>query len=313
MEHPYADSRCGNNPQALGKIFYYHGTNNAVKQDSHAGERFLDLDPNTKYCLVDTMVLLPLRRGDPDVTRDIKTELNGATLVLLNRIVGEATNKHNELETGDDEMKYMDFVLSLATQLKSTGIAAKFVWFDYRMSRFWALLVDGRVHPSLSPVDYALLCAAVERPDMDVMTDDKALAGSIRQDRGPKARGRVRSATVNYCKRRWDTVGFIRYMLRGHLSKYTRGNWVDRGTHTEFLLNGAVVVSMDHDQRGGARVSPLSCIRNPAVHAALQSKIAKEAKEFFARWRPSRKKKGADKGKNWYKQHLDDDEVWGLR
>lgn len=284
-----------------------------MEQDSHIDEGFLGLDPSTKYCLVDTMVLLPLRRGDPDVTRDVKTELNGATLVLLNRIVGEATNKHNELEAGDGGMDYMGFASSLAVQLKSAGIAAKFAWFDYQMSIFWASLVDGRAHPNLSPADYALLCAAVERPDMDVMTDDKALAGSIRQDRGPKARGRVRSATVNYRKRRWDTVGFIRYMLREHLPKCARGNWVDRGTHTEFLLDGTVAVSVDHDQRGGARVSSLSCVKSPAARAALQLKIARDAGKFFSQWKPSRKKKGADKGRDWYRRRRDDDGEWGLR
>ena len=174
-------------------------------------------------------------------------------------------------------------------------------------------MVDGRAHPNLSPVDYALLCAAVERPDMDVMTDDKALAGSIRQDRDPKARGRIRSATANYSKRRQDTIGLIRHLLGEHLPKCAHWNWVDHGTYTEFLLDGAVVVSVDHDQRGVARVSPLPCVKNPAVHAALQSKIARETKKLFTKWRPSRKKKGVDKGKNWYKRRLDDDEVWGLR
>ena len=279
-----------------------------MEQDSRIDEGFLGLDPSTKYCLVDTMVLLPLRRADPDVTRDVKTELNGATLVLLNRIVGEATSKRNELETGDGEIDYTDFASSLAAQLKSTGIAARFVGFDYQMSRFWASMVDGRAHPSLSPADYALLCAAVERPAMDVMTDDKALAGSIRQDRGPKARGRIRSATTNYRKRRWDTVGFIRHLLREHLPKCARGDWVDRGTHTEFLLGVAVAVSVDHDPRGGARVSSLPCVKNPAARAALQSHIAEEAEKFFAKWRPSRKKKGADKGKDWYRRRRDDDE-----
>lgn len=60
-----------------GKVFHCHGTDDAVEQDSRIDEGFLGLDPSTKYCLMDTMVLLPLRRADPDVTRDVKTELRG--------------------------------------------------------------------------------------------------------------------------------------------------------------------------------------------------------------------------------------------
>ena len=284
-----------------------------MEPDSRADDGFLGLDPNTKYCLVDTMVLLPLRRGDPDVTRDVKTELNGATLVLLNRIVGEAASKRNELETGDGGMDYMDFAGSLALQLKSAGIAARFVWFDHRMSKFCASMVKGRTHPNLSPADYALLCAAVERHGMDVMTDDRALADSIRHDRGPKAKGRVRSATVNYNKRRWDTLGLIRYLLRDYLTKRVRGDWVDRGAHTEFLLGGVVVASADHDQRGDARVGSLPWVDNPVARAALQSKISSKAGEFFFKWRPSRKKKNVDKSKDWYRQRRDDDEEWRFR
>ena len=271
------------------------------------------MDPNTKYCLVDTMVLLPLRRGDPDVVRDIKTELNGATLVLLNRIVGEATYKRNNLETGDGGMDYMEFAWSLALQLKSAGIAARFAWFDHRMSKFWMSMVKGRTHPNLSPADYALLCAAVERPDMDVMTDDRALANSIRQDRGPKAKGRVRSATANYNKRRWDTLGLIRHLLPDYLSKHASGEWVDRGTHTEFLLGGVVVASMDHGRREGARAGSLPWVDNPAARAALQSKISSKAGEFFFKWKPSRKKKNTDKSKDWYRRRRDKDDEWWPR
>lgn len=284
-----------------------------MEPDSRADKGFLGLDPGTKYCLVDTMVLLPLRRGDPDVVRDIQTELNGATLVMLNRIVGEATYKRNDLETGDGGMDYMEFAGSLALQLKSAGIAARFVWFDHRMSRFWTSMVDGRTHPNLSPADYALLCAAVERPDMDVMTDDRALANSIRQDRGPKAKGRVRSATANYHKRRWDTLGFIRHLLQDYLSKHASGEWVDRGTHTEFLLGGVVVASMDHGRREGARAGSLPWVDNPAARAALQSKISSKAGEFFTKWKPSRKKKNADKGKDWYRRRRDKDDEWWPR
>ena len=69
------------------------------------------------------MVLLPIC--------DTKRELNNTTLVLLNRVVGEAACKRKEIEGGG--MYCEDFASLLSSRLESAGIAFKFVWFDYRL------------------------------------------------------------------------------------------------------------------------------------------------------------------------------------
>ena len=61
---------------------------------------FSGLDPGTRHCLVDTMVLLQMRQGDPDVIGDAKRELRGATLVLLDIIVVEAVHRHGKQDGG---------------------------------------------------------------------------------------------------------------------------------------------------------------------------------------------------------------------
>ena len=81
------------------------GVGQNLKKNTWNKDGFFSLDPRTKYCLVDAMVVLPMQQGDPDVTRDAKRELHGATLILLNRIVGETAHKHGELEGGDERTR----------------------------------------------------------------------------------------------------------------------------------------------------------------------------------------------------------------
>ncbi len=47
------------------------------------GNMFSDLDPATKYCIADTMVVVPMRWGDRDVMAEAKKALSNSTLVLL--------------------------------------------------------------------------------------------------------------------------------------------------------------------------------------------------------------------------------------
>ena len=74
---------------------------NGMESDHRSEVRFDLLGPSKKYCLVDTMVRLPLCHEDPDLARDVKRKLNDATLVLLGKVAGEAAHKHQELEGVD--------------------------------------------------------------------------------------------------------------------------------------------------------------------------------------------------------------------
>lgn len=89
-----------------------------MNSGNHA--RFASLDRSAKYCLVNTMVLLPICYGDSDVTHDVRRELNGAALVLLNKVVGGVAYRHGGQEDGRED-HYADIALLLSRRLESVG------------------------------------------------------------------------------------------------------------------------------------------------------------------------------------------------
>ena len=275
-------------------------------------DAFLGLNPNAKYCLVDTMVLIPLCQGDPDVIRDAKREIGGAVLIVLDIILKEAVRKLGKMAGGKTNRD--EFVSILSYWLEPAGISFKVVGFKRKMYSFWKEMREASSHPNLSPEDYALLCTAMKLPDMDIMTDDKGLIGSVGSERGPKARGKTRSVMRNYMKRRGDTAGFIRYKIRKHLSKAIRVKWDYRIRFTKFLVDDVVVASMDHSQGEKVEVDLSSLVKDDTKHADLQSKLGTEIQEFFDQWRPARGGRDLPRGKDWYRQHLDDDDdAWQSR
>ena len=281
--------------------------------NSRTRDKFTGLDPSTKYCLVDTMVLLPLVHGDLDVIKDVKRELGGAILVLLNKIVGEAAHKYDEMKDVNKKTDFEDFAALLSKRLESSGIAFRFVRFDRDMFVYWRSMMDSATHPNLSPTDYALLCAAIKRPDMDFMTDDKGLIGSIYAERGPRSKGKRLSATLSYSKRRNDTAGFIKRRLAGYIPKDTYVYWRYRLQCTEFLIRDAVAATVDHSD-GDAQVDLSTWVKNVNKATNLQSELKTEIQAFFTKWKPARNKKSPVRGKGWYTQHRDDDDygVYGL-
>ena len=107
------------------------------------------------------------------------------------------------------------------------GIRYKFVRLGVDMHISVQKMLDDEMHPGLSNVDYTLLLAAMERPNMDVMTDDKALSGAISNRRDSKANGQIRSATSSYCKRRWFTARSVKRKLGNYIPGNARPSWED--------------------------------------------------------------------------------------
>ena len=250
-----------------------------MEPNSSSQAGFLSLDVNTKYCLVDTMVLLPLARGDADVMRGAKQELNGAVMVLLRQIAREAALKRAEQDGA--KVDFDGFVELLARRLRSAGISYRFAKFEGSMIAFWKRTIAARKHPNLSDADYALLCAAARRPRMDVMTDDAGLAGSIRRDRGRRRSGRIRSATRDYRKRRGDIAGLIRHRLAGLIPEGVIVKWSDLGGRTEFSVDGTAVAWVDH-VGGGARAD-LS-----RWGLDWEKDLARAVGKLFNGWKPKR-------------------------
>lgn len=268
------------------------------------GQVFLGLDPDTKYCLVDTMVLLPVYYEDPDMARDVRSLLGGATLVLLSKVVGEAYFKCRDVE--DVGGTYEDFASTLAGRLDSAGMASVLVWFEDEMLEFWNGVMGERTHPNLSGVDYALLCASVRRPDMDVMTGDKGLAGSIRRERGRGSRGRILAVMSGYTGRRNHTVRLIRRRLGDYLPADARLGWSTLGRCTRFNVDGCMIASADAAGRSNVQVDLSRLVDDRERRGALESELGREIGESFRGWKPDRRKKDI-RGKDWYRQHRDDD------
>ena len=251
------------------------------------------------------MVLLPICQGDPDVIRDVKLKLSGGTFVLLRKIMAEATNTRNKLE--GTEQNYEHFDALLAASLESAGIAFKFVYFGTRMNADWKKMLDDDRHHNLSKKDYALLCAAISRPGMDVMTDDKELTGSINNERGTGAKGKTHSVMSNYYKRRSDTAGFIRYEISKYVAEDTPLSW--RYTHgrTEFLIGDTVVASVGYLQKESAPVNPLPGNKPQDMPTHARALLGYRIQKFFSQWKPARGGKGPVLGKRLYKAWRDHD------
>ena len=244
---------------------------------------FSGLDPRTRHCLVDTMVLLQMRQGDPDVIEDAKRELRGATLVLLDIIVVEAVHRHGKHDGGHGMADPKDFVSFLSGLLKSSDIRFKLVRVEQGMYASVLQMLYDRAHPRLSEADCTLLSAAVGCPDMDVMTSDKALVDAINSERGPKAKGRILDAMSSHHGRRQSTAKLIRNRLDSYIPKGVRVEWYDRSHHTVFLIAGATV-SIDHVEKGRVRVDLRPLVAKPDKKILkIQSELGVEVRERFFR------------------------------
>lgn len=59
---------------------------------------FSKLESGTKYCLIDTVVLLPLYWKNQDMISDIRREAQNSTVILLNSIARETYLKNKGLD-----------------------------------------------------------------------------------------------------------------------------------------------------------------------------------------------------------------------
>ena len=275
--------------------------------------KFSSLDSKTKYCLVDTMVVLPIHQGDPDVIADVKHDLHNATLILLKRIVGEATHKYDEMIGNNKVTDIKDFTASLSSRLESAGIRFQFVSLESGMPDLVRKMYDSQSHGGLSVVDYTLLFVAKRYPHMDVMTEDKHLIDVINSERTPKAKGVIRHVMLNYNTRRGDTAGFIRH----ELGKYIKGDihvkLSEQLQYTEFLIKDARMISINYSPERKAQVVLLSEAKKYVKDLKSQSELETQVLKFWSQWKPKAYKKVPAQKKDRYAEYLSDsDDLDGL-
>ena len=298
----------------MAKFFIIQLRMNEVGQDfkefSLDWDRFAKLDLGMKYCLVDTMVVLPMRQGNADVLGDAKRELNNAVLVLFDSIVNEAAYKHIKLAGTDGTPDVNDFVASLSNVLESAGIKFKFVRLGMSIWNRSKKMLDDKAHPGLSRADYTLLLATMKRQDMDIMTDDKALINAINAKHGKNANGKIRHATENYNRRRAAVAWTIRENLGKSMSNDARLRWSNRITHTEFCIGKAKVASLNHKD-GNASVNLLGIVKTSDKKLLVrQHQLSIQMKKQFLEWRPRIDKgvsaAGPAKKKDWFGENKND-------
>ena len=280
------------------------------KEITRGWDRFTKLDPAMKYCLVDTMVLLPMHQGDKDVVGYVKRNLNNAVLVLLDNIIYEAAHKMAALEGNDGEPNFNDFVASLSGALESNGIKFKFIRLGADMWTRSQKMFKEEAHPGLSKSDYTLLLAAMKRQGMDVMTDDKALIGAINAKRGKNASGKIRKATVTHNKRRGAIAWLINKTLAKFIPNDKRLTWNSRLTHTDFFIGKTKVASVNHND-GTASVYLLSVMKIPDKDLLiLQHDLSMKIRKMFLEWKPGKGKVNATtvpaRKKDWDVGHNND-------
>ncbi|MDE0526410.1 MAG: hypothetical protein OXI27_07455 [Thaumarchaeota archaeon] len=268
-------------------------------------DNFSDLDSSTKYCLVDTSALLPIFCNDINVIRDVRRHFGGAILVLLKPIISETFYKYREWENGHEDC--LDaFVSRLSDQLGSSRMSFRLSRFDYEMNIRLSKMIRDDIHSGLSNVDYALLCAAMERPDMDVMTGDKSLIGSICNE-NPQARGRVYSVLYNHNKRRVVTAAFIKRKI---VKNFTTDADIDcqyRYGRTEFLVGGKVAASIHHPRGEKHRVDLSRQVWGKRADAEL---IKKEILKRFSEEKSKQGGRGPRRKEDVYRLNRNDGYDW---
>ena len=239
---------------------------------------------------------------------EVKRELHNATLILLKRIVGEATHKHDEIKDNNEVTDIRDFVASLSSRLEFADIRFQYVQLGPGMPDLVQKMYSDRLYDDLSVVDYTLLFVAKIYPNMDVMTEDKHLINAIKSERISKAKGVIRHGMLNYNKRRGDTAGFIRYELGKYTTKDIQVKCHDRLQPMEFLINDVKGISINHLLELNVQVILLPEVKKYVKDLKSQSELETRIQKFFSQWRSKTDKKMLAQKKDRYAQHLNDND-----
>lgn len=211
-----------------------------------AYEPWRSLDPGRRYCLIDTMDLLQVYRRDRRLASMVETVRDGRTMLLVPGVVDECFSvfqKHKP-DTASAEPIYVgdesgdiyelfdapitredfdvetrsrgEFDRLLAECLRGWDIEFAAVRpdpgaLDAAMAMRAEKKYRGRNGVPLSRVDCILLRLAIENRNVDVITDDLALARAVSAECGPE---RVSCVLSDYIGRLNMTARFLSKVLK---------------------------------------------------------------------------------------------------
>ena len=198
------------------------------------------LDCNEHYCLADTMGLVDLHRGTLDAMHDVRKALGGRTMLVILDVVEEAAIKCMEL--GDTPRMTLDeFEDAVVTSLDKSGLPFALVRLPDGVVSAADKQCAKKEYPNkqgdpLSFVDCMLLCGAMNRANVDVMTADGELTEAMLVKCGI---GRTCSPRIHYYKRRNATARFVTKLLGADVKR------IEAGTRLEYTSEDGPVIILD--------------------------------------------------------------------
>lgn len=277
--------------------------------------KFSRLEHNTKYCIADTVILLPLYWSNPEMIADVKRVASNSTLILLRSVVNETRRKHDGLEDGDVTTDKKEFISTLSDNLESKGFGLKFVTEGIEIDAMVKKIAAEEMHTNLSLVDYTILAVTKTLHDADVITLDVGLMGSINKARGKNGKGKTPFLDrCDYRDRRSSTAGFIKHALGDIIQESDKIMSDDLRTRTEFKINDKKIASVDYQKKSAfVDLLPLTKKRNKEI-SNRETKLKKQIGDHFFKWkyrgaRKGPKKIAAKKRRFYSKQKRDDDYV----
>ena len=228
--------------------------------------RWTDLDKAGRYCLMDTMDVVDVYRGVPDVIDGVRDAAGDRHLLVIPNVVAKAAGVCKELSgKGWDDLKTLES--DIMSGMTAPGVPVAFAHLPDGMQTAAALNCTdaGCVAPGgarLSHVDCMLLCAAASTANVDVMTEGGALRGAVDAECGA---GRACTSRKKYYKRCARTAWFI-----GVVAGVGRVRWHTWNGMMEYHSGGVrmAVLEVAGDRWG---VVKECSINKPGAAAAIET------------------------------------------
>ena len=218
------------------------------------------LDPERRYCLMDTMVLMTICRGNDEIMGMVDAVLKDRVLLIIRDVMDEAIGVYGRV----------DLRGAMVPDSFTSSVRFNFL---YRDTEFELVQPEPGTYDSalvtsaegkylnengvpLSYTDCVLLRLVTGHPNIDIMTEDKALRGAVAAELGSQAEGRAHRVMRDYYERRHRTAWFI----QGVLNASDAVEWMGVRDGTEYHVDDSWIITIPDSMPplAGARVQPRS-------------------------------------------------------
>lgn len=172
-----------------------------------------DLDGSRRYCLMDTMDVVDVYRGVPDVIDGVRDVAGDRSLLVIPEVVAEAAGVCKELSgKGWADLKTLES--DIMSGMAAPGVPVAFARLPADVKAAAALRRANAEYENpdgvwLSLVDCMLFCAVAGAANVDVMTNDKALRGVVDAECGTSRACTSRKKYHDRCARTAWFIGVV--------------------------------------------------------------------------------------------------------